>query len=77
MQVDFDKFQRDLTEVEMALVIAVDAAFNAALLAGADPQVTILHLEQHMANFGALKQEKAQHLMAALIAMRKNAAGLS
>ncbi|MEC7762726.1 MAG: hypothetical protein VX874_12550 [Pseudomonadota bacterium] len=76
MNVDFDQLQRDLTETEIALLIAIDASFNASMLAGADPMPTIEHLEQHMNNFGSLGQSKAQHIMAAFVAMRRNAAGL-
>ncbi|WP_292019817.1 hypothetical protein [Maritimibacter sp. UBA3975] len=60
----------------MALLVGIDAAFNAAMLAGAGQEHTIAHLEQHMENFGALGQSRAQHIMAAFIALRKNAAGV-
>jgi hypothetical protein len=76
MTVDFEKLQNDLSETEMALLVGIDAAFNAAMLAGADQEPTIRHLEQHMANFGAQGQSQAEHIMAAFVALRRNAAGL-
>jgi hypothetical protein len=75
MAVDFGVLESQLSETEMALFIAVDVAMNAALLAGADPELMIAHLEQHERNFGANGQRKAAHMMAALAALRRNAAG--
>jgi len=77
MQVDFQKLQDDLSEVEMALLMAVDVAMNAAFIAGADPKMLVQHLEQHSNNFGALNQGVAQQIMAALVVLRKNASGLN
>jgi len=77
MTVDFDKLQSELSEVEMALLVAVNVALNASLVAGASAEVNLAHLKEHEDNFNALGQGTASHVMAALRVLHKNTAGIS
>ena len=56
--------------------MAINVALNAALVAGADAKVNLLHLKQHEDNFAKLGKPKAQHIMAAVQLMHKATAGI-
>lgn len=75
MHVDFQVLESQLSETEMALFMMVNVAINAAMLAGANPQMIADHLKQHADNFTALKQQKAAHMAAAMTLLVKNASG--
>lgn len=76
MTVDFTLLESQLTEVEMALLMAINVALNAALVAGANPQTNLAHLKQHEDNFRVRGQSKAEHIMAAVQLMHKATAGI-
>lgn len=76
MEVNLEVLESELTEVEMALLIATNVAMNAALTAGANAQIMVQHLDQHENNFSTLGKYKAQHVMAALQMLVKNTAGM-
>lgn len=75
VEVNIETLESQLSETEMALLMAVNAALDAALLAGAPPDITIQHLEQHQANFQTLQKPIAAHMMAALVMLRRNSSG--
>jgi hypothetical protein len=50
MKPNFEVLETQLTETEMALLVAVNIALDAAYLAGSDPEVTLAHLQQHESN---------------------------
>jgi hypothetical protein len=76
MEVNFEILESQLSETEMALLMAVNVALNAGLIAGADARVNLLHLKQHEDNFAKLGKQKAQHILAAVQLMHKAAAGI-
>jgi len=75
MQVNMELLESQLGETEMALMIAVNIALDAAQIAGNDGQLTLQHLTQHKENFGALAKPKAQHIFAALEMLHVNRMG--
>lgn len=75
MAVNFELLESQLTETEMALLMAINVAMDAAMRAGAPPALLVADLDQHEKNFGALGQAKAEHMTAALKALVKNVAG--
>lgn len=74
---DFQRIENELSEVEIALMMAVNVALNAALTAGADPQITVQHLAEHKNNFDARGQETASLVMDAFLILHKHSAGIS
>lgn len=72
---NFELLDSQLSETEMALLMAINVTMNAAMLAGAPPKQLIADLDQHEKNFAALKKPKAEHMTASLKALVKNAAG--
>ena len=76
MEVNFEILESQLSETEMALLAAINVALNAALMAGADAKVNLMHLKQHEDNFAKLGKPKAQHIMAAVQLMHKATAGI-
>lgn len=76
MKVNFEVLESQLSETEMALLMAINIALNAALVAGADPRVNLLHMKQHEDNFLKLGKDKAAHIMAAVQELHKATAGL-
>jgi hypothetical protein len=75
MKPNLEILESQLSETEMALLMAVNIALDAAYLAGSDPEVTLAHLQQHEANFEATGKHKAANLMAALQQLHANATG--
>jgi hypothetical protein len=75
MNVDFQVLESQISETEMALLMMVNVAMNAALLAGAKPQLIVEHLGQHEKNFAKINQPIAAHMTAAMALLVKNAAG--
>jgi hypothetical protein len=74
---NFQVLESQLSEVEIALLAAVNLCLDACLLAGSRPVLTIKHLEQHAANFEASNQRKAAEMMRALAYLHSHAsAGL-
>lgn len=76
MDVNFEILESQLSEMEMPLLMAVNVALNAALMAGADARVNLMHLKQHEDNFAKLGKPKAQHIMAAVQLMHKATVGI-
>ena len=76
MDVNFEILESQLSETEMALLMAVNVALNDALVAGADARLNLMHLKQHEDNFAKLGKSKAQHIMAAVQLMHKATAGI-
>ena len=76
MKVNFELLESQMTETEMALLITVNIALNAALAAGADGKVNLMHMKQHEDNFATLGKAKAAHVMAAVQEMHKATLGL-
>lgn len=72
MEANLEVLESQLSETEMALMIAVNIALDAAALAGNDGTVTLHHLTQHKDNFGTIGKPKAQHIFAALEMLHKN-----
>jgi hypothetical protein len=77
MTPNFEVIESQLTEVELALMMALNLALDACLLAGSRPQLTLRHLEVHQQNFAAQGKLRAAQVMAALRVLHANAsAGL-
>jgi hypothetical protein len=66
--------ETQLTEVEIALLMAVNLALDAALLAGLRPQLTLRHMQVHEENFRQQGKRRAAEVMAALRVLHANAA---
>ena len=76
MKVNLELLESQLSETETALLMAVNVALNAALLAGVDARVNLAHLKQQEENFAVQGKTKAAHIMAAVQEMHKATAGL-
>ncbi|MFT4699846.1 MAG: hypothetical protein ACI9ND_001792 [Yoonia sp.] len=60
MQANLEVLASPLSETEMALLIAVTIALDAAAIAGSNSKLTLQHLIQHKDNFGAIDKPKAE-----------------
>ncbi|MDE0850162.1 hypothetical protein [Yoonia sp.] len=60
MQANREVLESPLSETEMALLIAVNIALDAAAIAGSNGQLTLQHVIQHKDNFGAIDKPKAE-----------------
>lgn len=72
MKPNREVLESQLSEVEMALLIGINLALDAAMLAGSDGKTTMQHLTQHKDNFGALNKPVAQHIFSVLEMLHKS-----
>lgn len=76
MPANFEILESQLSEVEMALLMAINVTMNAALLAGAPAKIMVANLDEHERNFAVMGQAKAANIMASLQVLVKNTAGM-
>lgn len=77
MSANFEILESQLSETEMALLMAINVTMNATILAGAPAKTMIAHLDEHEKNYAALGKKRAENITAVLKALVRNTAGLT